>query len=284
MANNPLLTNVGIAPESTTASSSTVLTLITDASALSLLQSAATKAGYTGAITKEMVADFKNKYNAEVKKQPDYTATSGTTKTELTADNLAVKSTSTNQTQVQKPSLFDGATYASDYIWSKVDFTKVSAGGKALDAITKVRQIVNDSGNLGVSLVEIQNYARQIGSGKLDENGLTAIMNKQAAQDYPLFADRLNDTPGATVKSLVDPYISSIAKVLEIPKDSIELNNPYLQKAIRPDGTVGKLPAMSIPDFERMLMDTPEWQKTKQANDKAYSAAMALSNALGVHA
>jgi hypothetical protein len=80
----------------------------------------------------------------------------------------------------------------------------------------------------------------------------------------------------------VQPYISELAKVLELPIDSIDLNNPYLQKAIRPDGTAGKLPMLSIPDFTRMLMETPEWQNTKDANFKARDAATGLGRAFGL--
>jgi len=260
------------------------VTKLTFNSAKSLLAQEAVKAGYVGELSKEDVQIFMDKYNEQASKQmEEVVASTKTTTTGSGATTADRQNAITNTIQTQYPSYFDANTFAQDFIWSKVDFGPMSKnlGGKALDAITKVREIVNDSGAYTVSLVEMQNYARQVGKGTLSTNDLTAMLNKKAAFDYPQLADRLSDTPGATVKSLVQPYIKLIADTLEIPEGSVELNNPYLEKMIRPDGTAGKVPMMSIYDAKQMLMKTPDFEKTSAANGMARDAAISLGKALG---
>jgi len=280
MADNPLL-GAQVVDTDTSASTKQLIKL-TYASGKLLLEQQARAAGYQGKFTAEQVASFVDKYNKEADKQAAAVKSFQSQRVTGGVAGNELQKVNTSTTQTQTPSYLDPNVYADDFIWSQINFKDATSGGKALDAMTKVRNIVRDSGNMEVSDIEMQNYARQIGRNLLSVEGFTAIMNQNAIKKYPHLADRLTKTPGATVKSLVQPYISELAKVLELPIDSIDLNNPYLQKAIRPDGTAGKLPMLSIPDFTRMLMETPEWQNTKDANFKARDAATGLGRAFGL--
>jgi len=262
---------------------SKTITKIGLAAAKTLLAASYRESGYLGAITDADVKAFADKFNAETSKQYDEVV-------RATADNVTpgasatdISKTVSNILTTQYPSYFDANQYAKDFAWSKINFKdSATAGGKALDALTKARQIVDDSGADTLSEAETQKYAKQIGMGTLTEDGFKAILNnKYAILSYPQFAERLRDTPGITVKDLAQPYINKMAKELELDPGSIELNNQHLQKALRPDGTAGKAPSMSLSDFQTYLRNTKEWEKTSAANDAARSAATALGRAFG---
>jgi hypothetical protein len=99
--------------------------------------------------------------------------------------------------------------------------------------------------------------------------------------NYPQYAERLKQNPGSTLKDLASPYINLMAKELELDANSIELDDMDLDKALRPDGTAGKLPTMSLAEFRVALRNSPRWESTTAANEAARDAATALGRAFG---
>lgn len=269
-------------PRDTTTASGT-RDKLTPASAKSLLEKAYKDAGYLGEISNDDVSIFVSKFNEETAKQVDEVVRTVKESIGSNTDPAKLPALVQNVITTQYPSYFDAATYSKDFAWAKINFNDVkTAGGKALDALTKARQIQDDTGADSVSEVELQNYAKQIGKGTLTEDGLKAIFNnKYSTFSYPLFSERLRDTPGITVKDLAQPYIKLMGTELEMDPASIELTNNHLQKALRPDGTAGKVPMMSLADFKTYLRSTPEWEKTTAANDAARQGAIGLAKAFG---
>jgi hypothetical protein len=72
-----------------------------------------------------------------------------------------------------------------------------------------------------------------------------------------------------------------LAEELELDPNTIELDNIELDRALRPDGTAGKLPSMSLADFRIKLRNTPQWENTTAANESARTAATAIGRAFG---
>jgi hypothetical protein len=72
---------------------------------------------------------------------------------------------------------------------------------------------------------------------------------------------------GTDLATIYSPYRSTMAGVLEVPIESIKLNDPTLRQAIGPDKE------MSTYDFERTLRQDDRWQYTDQARSEAATIA-----------
>lgn len=87
------------------------------------------------------------------------------------------------------------------------------------------------------------------------------------------------------VKSLVDqgidldtiysPYKETMASILEINPNSINVNDPMLRKAIGPDKE------MSIYEFQRTLKQDPRWQYTNNAREDVSSSVQRVLKDFG---
>lgn len=271
----------GPTQQKTTTTTKDILKL-TNAAAKTLLEQARKAAGVPGAVSAADVAEFAAMFNQAASKQVEEVTrtvlekiTPGTKPEDLT--NIV-----NNYVTTTSPSFLSPETMAADFTWSKVDFkNEATLGGKALLSLQKVRSLVNNNGLVDVSDIEIQNAAKNIARGLMTEEEFQATISAKAIQNYPQLSERLKANPGSSVRDLLNPYIKVMATTLEMDPNAIKLDNPYLDKAIRPDGTVGKLPSMSIPDFVTFLKNTSDFDNTIQANEDARSAATAFGRAWG---
>ena len=272
----------GAAGDSDANVSSRKITKLTPASARALLEQTRESIQYVSGITKEDVDDFIAKFDAEQNRQIEEVIKIARTRVTPGASEDAIQQEVQNIMQTEYPSFFKPTDFATDYLWTKVNFGKeATLGAKAQKALTDVRSIVRGFNANEVSDLEIQDYARKIATGKLSTEDLTTLFARNKADNYPQFADRLKTIPGATVRSLADPYINLMAKELELDPDAIELDDPELDKALRPDGTAGKMPAMSLADFKMALRKSPKWEYTTAANEAARSSATSIARAFG---
>ena len=268
-------------PKDTTTTSKS-LTKLTTASAKALLEAAAKDAQFMGKFSAADIADFIAKFNAEQAKQIETVvkAASSKIKPGLTAEAAQKELQSIITTEY--PSFFKPATFASDFIWSKVNFKdEKSLGGKALTALGNVRSILAGFGPLDFSEAEVQTAAKKIARGEISNDDFRSTIAQKAMVNYPQYAERLRQNPGFTLKDLASPYINLMAKELELDPTTIELDDPILDKALRPDGTAGKLPTASLAEFRAMVRKSPKWEYTTAANEAARSAATELGRAFG---
>jgi hypothetical protein len=205
-------------------------------------------------------------------------AASGFGKTTTKIINPSTGATETSMT----PDLFDPKTFAENWLWAKVnigDPTKLPT--TAITALTSVKKILRNNGIDHLSDLEINKLAVGLASGKTNASTLQAEYSAKAAQNYPLLADRLKANPEASVMDLLSPAVTAIAKWLEIDPNTIDLNNPYLDKYARPDGAAGKAAMPSMADFITTLKNSPDAEKTSWANEAARGAATGLARAMG---
>lgn len=250
---------------------------INKASARTLLEKARMDNQYLPAITEEDINEFIKKWDAAYAAQALTTSASGSH-----TETAAGASTSDSSTVVKSISALDPITFASDFIWTKVDFGKEGTlGGKALGFIQQIRDFLGDNNITGFSDVEIQTAARGLTMGKSTFADFSAKMQERIILNNPQFAQRLKDNPGSTIRSLAQPYLKMMADELELDEKGILLSDALLDKALRPDGTAGKLPMMSLPDFKRALLADPRYQATIKANESARQMATGMSSALG---
>ena len=113
--------------------------------------------------------------------------------------------------------------------------------------------------------------AQAISRGEATEADYEQFIREQAANKYPLYADRIRQ--GVSVRSLASPYLQRMSELLELNVDSIGLDDPYINEAlgqINPDGTPM---AMSFTDFETKLRNDPRWENTNNGKNTLLNMA-----------
>ena len=251
---------------------------LTEAGAKQLLDSIMADIQFTGKLSKADLADFVTKYNAAANAQLETViqAVRDKTKPGDTAEDIK------NIIKTTSPSFFDSKQYTKDYLWSKVNFAdEKTLGAKALDALTTARQIAKAFNLSTVSNIEIQDAAKRIATGKISADDYKTELASKAAVEYPQLADRLKSTPGATVRSLYNPVLKAVADAWEVDVESLDLNDPFIDKLIRPDGVVGKMPSASIGDAKKAALLHPNADKTQTQISNARNSATSWAKAMG---
>lgn len=268
----------GAEPGKTVSSDAIKLTPI---SAKQLLASIASEIQFTGKFAKEDIAAFVASYNKKANEQLDIVIreTRETIKSGGTAD---ISETIKNIISTKYPSFFDPKTFTKDYIWSKINFAdEKTLGAKALDALTTARQTAKAFNLSTVSDIEIQEAAKRIATGKISAEDYKTELAAKAATEYPQLVDRFKNTPGATVRSLYNPVLRAVADAWETDVESLDLNDPFIDSLLRPDGVIGKAPSATIGEAtQRALMHSKADNTQKQISNARTSAA-SLARALG---
>jgi hypothetical protein len=268
--------------ETVSRSKSRDLIQLTPAGAKQLLDALRQDIQFTGEFTKQDIDRFVQEYNKAANVQLDTVIKSAREKITKGASEGDARKVVSDLLTTTYPSFFNPRGFAEDFIWSKINFgDEKTLAGKALQALQQARGVTRGYGKYIISDVELQNAAKEIARGRKTVDQFIAELNVAAARDYPTLAPRLQSTPGATPRDLVTNYINLQAKLLEMDPDTIDIDDPYIQRAIRPDGIGGSQPPMSIPDFTRFLLSAPEREFTIAANEDARQGATALARAMG---
>lgn len=275
-------------PNVNTTKSSSLIKKIDSASAMQLLTDAAKTAGYTGTISQAEVQDFITKFNTQSTAQAKTVASTvqARLKVGATADDIA--QATANAMSTEFPDYFNARGFAKDYIWTKwsAPGTSKAFGGQALDALNQVRQLAQGWGGVAISDAEINAYAKEVVMKTKSIGDVNAEIAAKGSINYPQFSDQIKRVlatdPTATMYNIAQPYINQMEQTLELPSGSVKLDNPLLDKALRPDGSAGKLPAQSLADFNRSLMNTPQWEQTTAANNFGRDSATGLAHAMGM--
>lgn len=259
------------------------LTQLNKVSGRALLEQTAREIQYNVKFSDVDIQDFLRKFAAEQKRQIEEVVKSSTSR--VSGDGLspgAIQKTVDTVVTTEKPSFFKPETFAADYIWAKVNFKdEKSLGGKSLTALNNARSILAGFGTLDFSDAELYNAAKRIAKGEISNDDFRSTIAQKAAINYPQYAERLKQNPGSTIRDLASPYINLMAKELELDPNAIQLDNMDLDRALRPDGTAGKIPSVSLADFRIKLRNSPQWENTTAANESARTAATALGRAFG---
>jgi hypothetical protein len=259
------------------------LTQLDKVSGRALLEKTAKDIQYNTKFSDVDIEDFLKKFKKEQQRQIEETVKASSSK--VTGDGLspeAIQKTIDTTVTTEKPSFFKPEIFAADYIWAKVNFKdEKSLGGKSLTALNNARSILAGFGTLDFSDAELYTAAKQIAKGEISNDDFRSTVARKAAINYPQYAERLKQNPGSTIRDLASPYINLMSKELELDPNAIQLDNIDLDRALRPDGTAGKVPSLSLADFRIKLRNSPQWENTTAANESARTAATALGRAFG---
>lgn len=141
--------------------------------------------------------------------------------------------------------------------------------------------IKNLARNNGINLSDAAaaDYANKINAGIIDENTVMNTLRESAASAFPQFADKIK--AGIDLKTLADPYIQSMSRILEIPDSAIDVFDPKVRGALSytmPDGKVG---TKSIYDFEKELRQDTRWQYTNNAREDVSNSVVKVLKDFG---
>lgn len=116
-------------------------------------------------------------------------------------------------------------------------------------------------------------WATRIAAGEPIETFKQTIRNA-AKLGLPENVKNLVDQ-GIDLDTIYSPYKQTMASILEINPDTINVNDPMLRKAIGPDKE------MSIYDFQKTLKQDPRWQYTNNAREDVSSSVQKVLKDFG---
>jgi hypothetical protein len=119
-----------------------------------------------------------------------------------------------------------------------------------------------------------QSTIQEILSGNIDLNTVLSNARQIAAQGQPEYVRKLLGS-GYDLEDIYAPYKKTMASVLELDPDQIDLNDNSLRMAINEKGD------MNIYDYKKALRQDSRWQYTGQAKDSVATAALGVLRDFG---
>ncbi|NBW16629.1 MAG: hypothetical protein EBR82_52500 [Caulobacteraceae bacterium] len=114
----------------------------------------------------------------------------------------------------------------------------------------------------------------KIALGELDVNRISQDARMMAAIGQPEFVRNLLNQ-GYDLDQVYAPYRNTMANVLELNAEQIDLNDPTLRSAISDKGEV------NLYDFQRQLRKDSRWQYTQQARGEVSDVALRVLRDFG---
>jgi hypothetical protein len=136
--------------------------------------------------------------------------------------------------------------------------------------------------------VPYSNATLQYRVQQLVAGNTTADTYKQAAINaakglYPGLSQQLDQ--GLTVKDIADPYMQTMANMLEINPNTVKLTDPLVQKALQgqvvAEGGKATPTVTTLSQFQQQLRADPRWQYTQNSKDEMSTALMHVGGDFG---
>lgn len=155
--------------------------------------------------------------------------------------------------------------------------------GQAATLETTLRQLAHDYG-VTVSDSQIGEWVGGALAGKFTEDHLRDFVADMARSKYAGMAPLLD--AGFTVRQIAEPYMQSYSQILEVPHDTVDLQDRLVQQALQGRSPDGKQPPQmqSVYDFEVGLRKDPRWLRTKNARESMTNAALGVLTDWGLYA
>ena len=144
-------------------------------------------------------------------------------------------------------------------------------GGQAGEVQQQIRQMYYDMG-IPYSGYTINLAVRDVLTGKTTVQMMQANVQHAAEGRYPALLEQIR--AGQTVRQIADPYIQTKAQLLEVPPESISLQDATVKKALQGRDPQGKPTLQPLWQYEQQVKDDPRWDKTKNAHE-AYAGMAA---------
>lgn len=157
------------------------------------------------------------------------------------------------------------------------DDTRQGEGGEAIDKLHDVAY------NMGITMSAdwYANSARAIIRGTGTQQDYEDQIRKQAKSLFPGWSKQID--AGQTVADLANPYMSSMAQLLELPPGSINLFDPTIKKALTyKDPKTGASAPKALWQFENEIRSDSRWKSTQNAQNSMMQVAHQILADFGV--
>ena len=169
----------------------------------------------------------------------------------------------------------DGIDEATIFAELGEGVTAKGAAGEVADALGTLRTVARNNGfNLDRDFSgQVDGWLRRIAGGESVDD-FARLIRQQAKLGLPDKVGALLDE-GLDLANVYAPYRNTMAALLEVTPDSINLDDPLLRSAYGPDKE------MSVYDFKRAVRKDPRWQYTDNAREEVSSAALGILRDFG---
>jgi hypothetical protein len=164
---------------------------------------------------------------------------------------------------------------AGQWITDKLQKLPEYAQRKEDKTIPSIQVLQETARNNGLTLLpsQIESYKLRLQNGEKIET-IQANIRATVANTMPDSVKKLMDS-GNDLSEIYQPYRQSMAAILEIPFDKIDLSDPTLTNAITDKGN------MTIFDFKKSLRKDARWQYTDNAREEVSNVALGVLRDFG---
>jgi hypothetical protein len=177
-------------------------------------------------------------------------------------------------------------SYITDFLAASIRPTSSMIGGRLTEgysgaALLDYQNLQSIAKNNGFRLSDIipgaqteQQVLAGIANGTIDANRIAQDARKLAAQGQPTYVRDLLGQ-GYDLSQVYAPYKQTMASILELNPDQIDLNDPTLRMGITDKGD------MNIYEFQKELRKDNRWQYTGNARESVSTAALQVLRDFG---
>jgi len=151
-----------------------------------------------------------------------------------------------------------------------VDFGREDGSGTAFDLQSKYAEMARQNGVM-VSDAWLESRAKSVVGMNTTTEQVESELRNLAASTFPAFAEQLK--AGQSLSEVASPYVMTMAKMLEINENDLDLRDNTLRSALQATDKDGKPAARSLFDFEKSLRKDPRWMQTKNAREELSGVA-----------
>ena len=153
--------------------------------------------------------------------------------------------------------------------------------GEAAKAIDDLREYANAYG-IKYNDDWYANATKAVLEGRESLETFQNTIRDIAKSRYGGFATQID--AGLTTKQAASPYIQSMASILELDPNAVNLDDPTIAKALTGVNEQGTPTVMPLWQFERELKKDSRWRYTKNAQDELLGTGMQVLRDLGFEA
>jgi hypothetical protein len=121
---------------------------------------------------------------------------------------------------------------------------------------------------------------------RIRKNGITLdgvkefMREKYISKQFPAWSEDI--LGGKDIYEIAEPYISEYAKTFEVDRNSVNLSDPYIIRALDNVDANGKPSYLPMADFKQMLKSDDAWFFTGEAKSQYTGLANKVLKSFGI--